>query len=223
MTNAIQEQLTAFGTRLRTLRLQRGWTLEDLAIQSGLSKAFLSRLESGARRASIAAVLTLARLFDVSLASLFESRQTKKPCLIVRAGEQKPQQANGLTYVPLSNSAEFSCLQPLRLTISPRRTGPEHFKHDGEEWIYLLSGRLTLSIAGATYDLEVGDAAHFDSRLPHRLIARGPHQAEVLLVATPLFQADDVDRINSDSRLGAGVRVNRFRALRRPRDDELLS
>jgi transcriptional regulator with XRE-family HTH domain len=133
MTTAIQEQLTAFGTRLRGFRLQRGWTLEDLAMQSGLSKAFLSRLESGNRRASIAAVLTLARLFDVSLASLFESPRTKKPCLIVRAGDQKPQQANGLTYVPLSNSAESSYLQPLRLTISPRRTGTEHFKHDGEE------------------------------------------------------------------------------------------
>jgi hypothetical protein len=54
--------------------------------------------------------------------------------------------------------------------------------------------------------------------LPHRLIARGSHQAEVLLVATPLFQADDVDQINSDGRL-----VQRLRALRRARDDELLS
>jgi uncharacterized cupin superfamily protein len=53
----------------------------------------------------------------------------------------------------------------------------EHYKHDGE-WIYLLSGRLTLSLAGKTYDLEPGDAAHFDSRLPHRLIARGTRKAE---------------------------------------------
>jgi transcriptional regulator with XRE-family HTH domain len=182
----IQLQLTSFGGRLRELRLERDWTLDELARQSGLSKPFLSRLESGDRQASIAAVLTLARVFDVSLASLFESPLAKEPCLIVRAADHAPQKANGLTYVPLSNVERFSNLQPLRLTISPKREGTEHFKHDGEEWIYLLSGRLTLSIAGETYDLEAGDAVHFDSRLPHRLIARGPLNAEVILVATPL-------------------------------------
>ena len=66
------------------------------------------------------------------------------------------------------------------------RRGSEHYHHDGEEWIYLLSGALTLSLAGNTYDLMPGDAAHFDSRLPHRLIAMGNQDAEVLLVASPV-------------------------------------
>jgi len=48
---------------------------------------------------------------------------------------------------------------------------------------------LTLSLAGKTYDLEPGDAAHFDSRQPHRLIARGRRDAEVLLVASPVSSA----------------------------------
>src|SRR5580692_3068016 len=81
----IQSQLCSFGARLRELRLQRGWTLEELACRSSLSKAFLSRLESGGRQASIAAALTLARIFDVSLASLFESELATEPCVIVRA------------------------------------------------------------------------------------------------------------------------------------------
>lgn len=49
------------------------------------------------------------------------------------------------------------------------------------------SGKLTLSLAGKTYDLEPGDAAHFDSRLPHRLMARGGRAAEVLVVAAPAW------------------------------------
>lgn len=182
----IQSQLSSFGARLRELRLQRGWTLQELAARSGLSKAFLSRLESGGRQASIAAVLTLSRIFDVSLASLFESNLATEPCVIVRGAELEEKTINGLKYVPLSNAGRFFNLQPLRIKVLTSRRGDEHYRHDGEEWIYVLSGRLTLSLAGKLYDLEAGDAAHFESRLPHRLIAPGPQDAEVLVVASPV-------------------------------------
>jgi transcriptional regulator with XRE-family HTH domain len=188
--DTIQLQLASFGSALRELRQNRNWSLQELASRSGLSKTFLSRLETGDRQASIAAVLTLARIFDVSLASMFETQVASEPCLIVRAAEAAPQSANGLTYTPLSNADRFFNLQPIRLVVSPQRKGKDHFHHDGEEWIYLLSGRLTLSLAGKTYDLEPGDAAHFDSRLPHRLTVRGTQDAEVLLVASPFSESE---------------------------------
>jgi transcriptional regulator with XRE-family HTH domain len=183
----IQSQLASFGARLKELRVRRGWTLQELAARSSLSKAFLSRLESGGRQASIAAALTLSRIFDVSLASLFESPVVETPCVIVRAGDAIERNARGLKYAPLSHAGRFFNLQPMRVRVSPLRRGNEHFHHDGEEWIYVLSGKLTLSLAGKTYDLEPGDSAHFDSRLPHRLIARGDRDTEVLVVAAPLW------------------------------------
>jgi transcriptional regulator with XRE-family HTH domain len=185
-SHEIKSQLHSFGARLRELRLQKNWTLEELACRSGLSRAFLSRLESGDRQASIAAALTLSRIFDVSLASLFESRLAVEPCVIVRYGEGSEHSVNGLKYTPLSRAGRFFNLQPILVKVPLTRPGDEHYRHDGEEWIYLLSGSLTLSLAGKTYDLEPGDAAHFDSRLPHRLIARGSKDADVLLVASPL-------------------------------------
>ena len=139
----IQIQLESFGVRLKELRLSRDWTLQELAEKSGLSKTFISRLETGDRQASIAAVLTLARIFGVSLASMFESQLANEPCTIVRASEACSNSANGLTYTPLSNAERFFNLQPIRLSVSPIRKGNEHFHHEGEEWIYLLSGRLT--------------------------------------------------------------------------------
>lgn len=180
----IQSQLSSFGARLKELRLQHGWTLEELACRSSLSKAFLSRLESGGRQASIAAALTLSRIFNVSLASLFESQL--EPCVIVRDADALKKTINGLKYVSLSHAGRFFNLQPIKVTVPVSRRGSEHYQHDGEEWIYVLSGVLTLSLAGKTYDLKPGDAAHFDSRLPHRLIANGKRDAEVLLVASPV-------------------------------------
>jgi len=189
MSEQIEVQLSSFGARLRELRRQRGWTLQELACRGGFSKAFLSRLESGDRQASIAAVLTLARIFGVSLSSLFESQLATEPCVIVRSAEATERAVNGLNglkYVPLSNAGRFFNLQPIRVKVSPSRCGDEHYHHDGEEWVYVLSGFLTLSLAGKTCDLAPGDAAHFDSRLPHRLIARGGKDAEVLVVASPV-------------------------------------
>ena len=183
----IQAQLLSFGARLRDLRVRRGWTLQELAARSALSKAFLSRLESGDRQASIAAALTLSRIFDVSLASLFESPPVETPCVIVHAANAVERTVNGLKYAPLSHAGRFFNIQPLRVKVSPLRRGSEHYHHDGEEWIYVLSGKLTLSLAGKTYDLGPGDAAHFESRLPHRLIARGDREAEVLVVAAPVW------------------------------------
>jgi transcriptional regulator with XRE-family HTH domain len=181
----VRSQLASFGKRLKKLRLQRGLTLQDLAAQSGLSKGFLSRLELGERQASISAVLKLCKIFQVSLASLFESPLQKPSCTIIRAAEVVEKSARGLKYALLSDATRLFNVQPIRVTVSPSRRGDEHYYHDGVEWLYVLRGTLTLSIMGKTYELGEGDAAHFESRLPHRLIARGGKDAEVLVVAVP--------------------------------------
>lgn len=192
----IQRQLHSFGKRLRELRLQRGMTLQDLAVISGFSKAFLSRLESGDRRASLPAVLALCKIFRVSLASLFESPAPGALCTIVRAADVVEKTINGLKYAPLSIAGRMFNVQPIRVRISPSRRGNEHYHHEGEEWVYVLHGKLTLSLAGTTYDLDEGDAAHFESRLPHRLIARGGRDAEILVVAAPNWNTQGHAHLN---------------------------
>jgi transcriptional regulator with XRE-family HTH domain len=183
--HATAPELKVLGSRLRSLRSAKGWTLEELAERSGLSKPFLSRLESGDRQPSIAAVLTLARVFGVPMGSLFDVKQDDDSCLVVRVGMATVQHGNGIEYIPLSGASRFN-LQPMRAMISPLRKGSEHYQHEGEEWLYVLSGRLRLQVGDREYQLEKGDAAHFDSRQPHRLDALDGHEAEVILVACPI-------------------------------------
>jgi len=178
-------ELATLGDRLRALRSARGWTLEELAERSGLSKPFLSRLESGSRQPSIAAVLTLARVFEVPMGSLFDTRHEDESCIVVRADGAATRKGNGISYVPLSGASRFN-LQPMRALISPLRQGDERYQHEGEEWLYVLSGRLKLRVGEREYELEEGEAAHFDSRLPHRLDALDGKAAEVVLVACPI-------------------------------------
>ena len=124
--------------------------------------------------------------------ALVESQLATEPCVIVRSNAAVETSMNGLIYASLSNSERFFNLQPIKVTVPVSRQDNDHYHHDGEEWVYVLSGKLTLSLAGKTYDLKPGDAAHFDSRLPHRLMASGKRDAQVLLVASPMSNPGQV-------------------------------
>jgi mannose-6-phosphate isomerase-like protein (cupin superfamily) len=130
-------------------------------------------------------VLTLARVFGVPMGSLFEIEGNDENCLVVRGGQAAVQRGNGIEYLPLSGASRFN-LQPMRAMISPLRQGSERYQHDGEEWLYVLSGRVLIRVGEKEYELNMGDAAHFDSRQPHRLDALDGREAEVLLVACPI-------------------------------------
>jgi DNA-binding XRE family transcriptional regulator/mannose-6-phosphate isomerase-like protein (cupin superfamily) len=174
------------GSRLHVMRESRQWTLEMLAERTGLSKAYLSRLEGGDRQPSIVALCAIAKAFGVSIAALFEQHDRTANCVIIRGGSMKSCSANGLSYLPLSSATKPFNLHPISLTVPASRAGDEVYRHVGEEWLHVFSGRLKLTIDGNIFVLEAGDSAHFDSRLPHRLDSLDDKDAQVLLVACPI-------------------------------------
>ncbi len=182
----VERSLAELGERLSTCRLVRGWTLDELAERSGLSKSQLSRLESAERQPSLAALLSLAQVYGVAVGSFFEVQRSNRDVQIIRAATVVPQQANGLTYWPLSMGSNRFNLQPIRVVVSARRSDADRYTHDGEEWLMVISGRLRLSAGPHAYTLAAGDSAHFDSRIPHRLDAMDDVDAELVVVACPL-------------------------------------
>ncbi len=178
----VPSEVAELGNRIRDLRGRHGWTLDDLARRTDLSKSYLSRLEDGGRQPSIAALLALAQAFGVSLAALFAPEQAAGACTVVRADSLPEREGDGLRYTSLAGGGT-SAMQPIRMTVFADRMGDELYRHDGEEWLYVLQGTLRLILAGETYDLNPGDAAQFDARLPHRLAALGERDAELILVA----------------------------------------
>ncbi len=175
--------LAELGERLRDLRARSGWTLDELARQTALSKSYLSRLEDGDRQPSLAALLAISRAFGVSLSALFEENQASRSDIVTQADQTHPQQGNGLIYRALSSAARPVSMQPVRVTVPATRTGTDRYQHDGEEWLYVLAGTLQLTLTDDTFTLSPGDAAHFDAREPHRLTALGGEDAELILVA----------------------------------------
>lgn len=178
----LKSGLTRLGTRLRSLRTQRGWTLAELAQRTNLSEAYLSRIENGDRQPSLAVLFELAHTYNLSISSLFESDPLTQP-IVVRSGDVSSYSGNGLFYRLLSGKGQDANLHPLQVTIPAQRENSQLYQHDGEEWLYVLSGELRLVIDGEEYQLQPHDAAHFDARVPHRLEALGSQDVEILLVS----------------------------------------
>lgn len=169
------DTLAAVGPRLRQLRQERDATLADLAEQTGISVSTLSRLESGARRPTLELLLPLARAHGVTLDELVDAPPTGDPRVHLRAVK-----THGMTMVPLTRRA--GGIQAYKLII-PVRTSHGHAEpqtHEGYEWLYVLNGRLRLRLAEHDVVLEPGEAAEFDTRVPHWFGPTGEEPVEVL-------------------------------------------
>jgi transcriptional regulator with XRE-family HTH domain len=171
----LEEALTAVGHRLRALRRERELTLVDISAVAGISVSTLSRLESGARRPTLELLLPLARAYRVTLDELVDAPPTGDPRIHVR-----PIRRNGMTMLALTRRA--GGIQAYKIVISgvSRRKRPDPQTHEGYEWLYVLNGRLRLVLGDQDLVLAPGEAAEFDTRVPHWFGAAGPEPVEFL-------------------------------------------
>ncbi|WP_169982144.1 helix-turn-helix domain-containing protein [Microbispora sp. H10836] len=169
--------LDAVGPRLRALRRDRGLTLADLAATTGVSESTLSRLESGQRRATLELLLPLARIYDVPLDDLVGAPRTGDPRIHL-----KPIRRFGMTFVPLSRRPggvhAFKMIIPGR----PEPLEPTPQTHEGFEWLYVLNGRLRLVLGERDLTLPPGEAAEFDTSVPHWLGSADGGVVELLIL-----------------------------------------
>lgn len=160
MDGDLNQALDAVGPRLRALRRQRGTTLTDLSAETGVSVSTLSRLESGTRRPTLELLLPLARAHGVTLDELVGAPPTGDPRIHLR-----PVTRHGMTVLPLTR--RVGGIQAFKLIIPISKREPDPKTHDGYEWLYVLNGRLRLLLGEHDLVLAPGEAAEFDTRVPH--------------------------------------------------------
>lgn len=158
------EVLAAVGPRLRRLRLRRDRTLASLSAETGISASTLSRLESGGRRATLELLLPIARALGAPLDELVGAAP-EDPRV-----HGRPMRRNGMLIQPLTRDS--GGLQAFKHTIPGGPLAPpvddlEQRTHEGFEWLYVLSGRLRLRLGEHDLVLPAGEAAEFDTRVPH--------------------------------------------------------
>lgn len=174
-----RDELAGIGPRLRAIRESRGLTLRAVGEASGISISTLSRLESGSRRAQLDLLLPLARLYRLPLDDLVGAQALGDPRI-----HPRPRVRDGIVTMPLSGgSASWEAFKQV-LPPTPEKT-PRQWVHPGRDWIYVISGRMRLLLADDDLVLEAGEAAEFDTRVPHGFGNPGPGVLEVLCLFNP--------------------------------------
>ncbi|GHD31851.1 helix-turn-helix domain-containing protein [Streptomyces galbus] len=176
--DAMDRVLAEVGPRLRRIRKERGATLAGLSEATGISVSTLSRLESGLRRPSLELLLPLARAHEVALDELVGAPSVRDPR--VRA---RPIVRHGRTHWPLTRQP--GGLQAFKVLEPQREPAPEPRTHEGYEWLYVLSGRLRLVLGEHDVVLTAGEAAEFDTRVPHWFGSTGEGPVEFLSLFGP--------------------------------------
>ncbi len=172
----LDETIAAAGPRLRALRRRQEITLTDLSAATGISVSTLSRLEAGQRKPTLELLLPIARAHRIPIDDLVgtataDPRVREKP---IRRGE--------MLMVPLTRRP--GGLQAYKITIPAgrRRRTPEPQTHDGYDWLYVLSGRLRMVLGEHDLVLEPGEAAEFDTRVPHWFGGADARPVEILSI-----------------------------------------
>ena len=175
MNDGTGAALDQVGPRLRRVRELRGITLTEVAERTGISKSTLSRLENGRRKPSLELLLPLAQTYRVPLDDLVGAPEVGDPRIRL-----KPRRVNGRTVLPLTRNP--GGVQAWKIVIPGNQTSPRPRTHDGYEWLYVLAGRMRLVLGDQDLELAVGEAAEFDTRVPHWFGSTGDGPAEVLSI-----------------------------------------
>ncbi|MFH8366697.1 helix-turn-helix domain-containing protein [Streptomyces sp. NPDC018031] len=177
MDTGLAELLDGIGPRLRTLRRDRGLTLESLAEDTGISVSTLSRLESGKRRPTLDLLIPLARAHRVALDQLVAAPATGDPRVHLKPHRRE----RGSVLVPLTQYP--GRVQVFKQVLAHRE--PRLVTHAGYEWLYVLAGRLRLILGEREFTIRPGEVAEFDTTEPHWFGPAGTEAVEILHLFGP--------------------------------------
>ncbi|WP_335938911.1 helix-turn-helix domain-containing protein [Streptomyces sp. PTD5-9] len=180
MDNPTEDVLAGVGPRLRALRRARSATLAALADETGLTASTLSRLENGRLRPTLEQLLPLARAHGVPLDDLVAAPPTGDPRVHLR-----PVRRSGLVLVPLTRRA--GGIQAYKVVYPPAGRAPamNPRTHEGYEWFYVLDGHVRFVLGEQEFRLGAGEAAEFDTRIPHWIGSADGRPAELLALFGP--------------------------------------
>jgi len=176
------------GQKIKELRASKKITLKDLSKKTDLSIAFLSQLERGLTSAAILSLKNIAEALEVDISFFFQP-PVENSKRIMRGYEQEifHIENSKFIYYNLANDTEGKSLTPFLVTIYPEQGQDKviPFSHEGEEFIYVLEGILTLYLENEKNDLYPGDSAHIDSSVPHNWANFTNKVVKILSVNTP--------------------------------------
>lgn len=164
-------------SRLRSLRIARGWSIDELSRRSHISASTISRIETGNRRLALDHLVVLARALETTVDELLVDEESSGSVVI----RPRKDSAHGVTYWMLTRPDDPSgrIVAKMRVPAGKRKPGLE--VHPGRDWFFVISGTVRLVLGDHEHLVETGQAAEFDTMRPHAVLGYGG-AAEILTI-----------------------------------------
>jgi transcriptional regulator with XRE-family HTH domain len=176
-----QRKSLPIGKRLMKLRKDKKLTLKQLGNETGLTPSYISSVEKGEVIPPVAVILQLSKALEIDSSLLL---QAERKLAGKRREEDYRRRTDSYSYETLSPHVGNKRLKAFKVFIDPRS---EHgadasYRHQGEEFQYVLKGRVEVMIGENRNVLEPGQSIHFDSSIAHKLRNLSSDRAELLVV-----------------------------------------
>ena len=183
-------QSVEVGKRIRELREDAGLSLQDMAERTGYSSALMSQFENHMVSPPLGALIKLSKVLGVDVGDFF-GEVADQSFVLVRSNERetvsrvasKSGVSLGYTYEALGFGLKGHNMEPLVVTLEPVPIREKHLSvHEGEEFIYVLEGRMMIRLGDHTDILEPGDSIYFKCTTPHHMTCAEGDPAKILAV-----------------------------------------
>jgi DNA-binding transcriptional MerR regulator len=173
---------SSIGPHFRKLRLQRGESLATVAEAVGVSIGFLSNVERSQSGASIGIMRKLAQHYGLNILDLFSPIDGTGP--LVRPRDRKSLKGGPGVRMELLASGKIT-MEPHLFRVAPGAGSGDYYSHQGEEFLYLVQGRLDIWLGQEEFRLRAGDSFYFASETQHRWSNPGRTETVILWINTP--------------------------------------
>jgi transcriptional regulator with XRE-family HTH domain len=190
------EEMNLIGAKITAIRQNKNITVEELAERCGFSKKMVEKLEAGAAIPSLGHLIKIARVLGVRLGTFMDDLDHLGP-VVTRKGKadsgahfstSNNEAGSGLTFHPLAGDKSGRHFEPFLIDIAPSPAPVTHLSaHEGEEFIYVLSGEVEISYGKDNYRLSEGDSIYYDSVVDHHVHAATGEPAKILAVVYAPF------------------------------------
>lgn len=171
------------GAKLREMRQRINLTQEELADRCELTKGYISQLENDLTSPSIATLVDLLNALGSTLSDFFHEEAEKK--IVFTQEEYIEKQSEGMLFSWLIPNAQKNMMEPVLVTLEAGAATNPDFPHDGEEFGYVLEGRITVVSAGVGHIAKKGESFYFTADKEHYIINKGKNRAKFIWISTP--------------------------------------
>ncbi len=170
-----------FGALVRQLREARDWSLDELARKTGQTPDFISQVEADQMSPPVGFIIRMAKAMEVDPGTFLSKEE--QAAIRDRRAQAYHQRTQNYSYTTLTPDAENSHLRAFMVSIEPHLAHkPVAYKHEGEEFIFVMAGELEFTLGSKVKVLKTGECIHFNSDVPHKLKSLSSEQTRCLVV-----------------------------------------